>query len=77
MTINVILRYDAWTSVEVMLFTSVYLSFLLYLLILLMLRLLFICECDNSLPFVCVWADCHACPGEPAFDDSHVGDGEA
>ena len=27
--------------------------------------------------FVCVWADCHFCPGEPALDDYPAGDGEA
>ena len=73
----VTLRCDAWTSVEVMLFTSVYLFLLLYLFNLQLCYCLLICECDNSLPFVCVLVDCHACLGELTFDDSHVDDGTA
>ena len=36
-------------------------------------------ECDNnSFPVcVCVWAECHFVLGEPAYDESHTGDGEA
>ena len=35
-------------------------------------------KCDNSLSVcVCGWAKYHFISGEPAYDDDHVGDGEA
>ena len=51
---------------------------LIYPVLYLLIKLLFYCKiCATHFLFVCVWADCHLCPGDPASDDYPAGDGEA